>query len=170
MSWREPHCAAPATKTGAVMALGEAPYERERSVGDLPPAAVDGQRMAAVRHLDDLRDAFVALLLLEGRVGDRPRDRVILLARDEIGSGSTPRNGAGSIATEAAARPRPARIWVSRPPNECPITAGLLSSPRMISSKWSATSPTVLPANTSGWALASSTVSGSSGQPGVSAV
>ena len=88
----------------------------------------------------------------------------------EIGSGSTPRNGAGSIATEAAERPRPATICVSRPPNECPITAGFFSSWRITSAKWSATCPTVLPAKTSGWALASSTVSGSSGQPGVSAV
>lgn len=37
---------------------------------------------------------------------------------DDTGSGSTPRNGAGSIATEAADRPRPARICVSSPPNE----------------------------------------------------
>ena len=36
----------------------------------------------------------------------------------EIGSGSTPRNGAGSIATAAMASPRPARIWARRPPNE----------------------------------------------------
>ena len=52
----------------------------------------------------------------------------------EIGSGSTPRNGAGSIATDAADRPRPARIWVSSPPkrvadhgrlaSSLPITAG----------------------------------------------
>ena len=40
----------------------------------------------------------------------------------------------------------------------------------MTVSKWSAISPMLLPANTSGFALASSTVSGSSGQPGVSAV
>ena len=46
------------------------------------------------------------------------------LAAPEIGSGSTPRNGAGSIATDAADRPRPARIWASRPPKEWPITAG----------------------------------------------
>jgi hypothetical protein len=39
----------------------------------------------------------------------------------------------------------------------------------MIVSKWSATCPTDLPANTPGWAAASSTVSGSSGHPGVSA-
>ena len=44
----------------------------------------------------------------------------------EIGSGSTPRNGAGSIATDAAARPRPARICVSSPPNEWPIDGRLL--------------------------------------------
>src|SRR4030088_2072983 len=31
----------------------------------------------------------------------------------EIGSGNTPRNGAGSMATDAAPTPRPARIWVS---------------------------------------------------------
>ena len=46
----------------------------------------------------------------------------------EIGSGRTPRNGAGSIATEAAESPRPAMICVSRPPNEWPITTGLRSS------------------------------------------
>jgi hypothetical protein len=46
----------------------------------------------------------------------------------EMGSGSTPRNSAGSIATDTAARPSPARSWVSRPPNECPITTGLLFS------------------------------------------
>ena len=49
------------------------------------------------------------------------------------------------------------------------MTAGFLSSLPITSAKWSATCPTVLCANTSGWALASSTVSGSSGQPGVSA-
>jgi hypothetical protein len=48
--------------------------------------------------------------------------------------------------------------------------AGFRFSPRTISSKWSATWPTVLCAMTSGCALAASTVSGSSGQPGVSAV
>ena len=72
------------------------------------------------------------------------------------------------MATETAASPRPAMIWVSRPPKECPMTAGFFSSRRMIASKWSATCPTVLRAKTSGWALASWTVSGSSGHPGVS--
>ena len=50
------------------------------------------------------------------------------------------------------------------------MTAGFLSSLPMTSAKWSATWPTVLWAKTSGCALASSTVSGSSGQPGVSGV
>jgi hypothetical protein len=49
------------------------------------------------------------------------------------------------------------------------MIAGLRSSPPMMVSKWSATWPIDLPANTSGWAAASSTVSGSSGQPGVNA-
>ncbi len=75
----------------------------------------------------------------------------------ENGSGSTPRNGAGSIGTVAADSPRPARICASRPPNEWPMMAGFFVSPRMISSKWSATWPTVLCANTSGFAFASST-------------
>ena len=45
----------------------------------------------------------------------------------EIGSGSTPRNGAGLIATDAAASPRPARIIVSRPPKEWPMITGFPS-------------------------------------------
>src|SRR5437868_8665006 len=90
--------------------------------------------------------------------------------RDEMGSGSTPRNGAGSIATEATARPRPAMICVSKPPNEWPTTAGFLLSAWMTESMWSATWPTFLPAKTSGWAFASETVSGSSGHPGFTAV
>ena len=44
----------------------------------------------------------------------------------DIGSGSTPRNGPGSIATVAADKPRPAMIWASNPPVEWPITAGFL--------------------------------------------
>ena len=38
--------------------------------------------------------------------------------RAEIGSGSTPRKGAGSIATVAALSPRPAAICDSSPPKE----------------------------------------------------
>jgi hypothetical protein len=74
------------------------------------------------------------------------------------------------MATEAAERPRPAMICVSRPPKEWPMTAGFLSSLPITSAKWSATCPTVLWAKTSGLALASSTVAGSSGQPGETAV
>jgi hypothetical protein len=47
------------------------------------------------------------------------------------------------------------------------MTTGLLVSRSITAPKWSATSPTDLPAKTSGLALASSTVAGSSGQPGV---
>ena len=32
------------------------------------------------------------------------------------------------MATEAIDKPRPARIWVSRPPKEWPMTAGFLAS------------------------------------------
>jgi len=53
--------------------------EVERGLGDLLPAVVDGQRVAAVGHLLDLGDARVALLPLVGRVGDRPGNRVVLL-------------------------------------------------------------------------------------------
>ena len=88
----------------------------------------------------------------------------------EIGTGSTPRNGAGLIDTADDASPRPASIWVSRPPKECPITAGLRSSLPITSAMWSATCPMLVPANTSGCARASSTVSGSPGQPGVTAL
>lgn len=84
----------------------------------------------------------------------------------ENGSGSTPRKGAGEIATAAAVSPRPARISVNRPPNECPITGGLRSSAPITSPKWSAIWPMDFFANTSGCSLAASTVSGSSGHPG----
>ena len=60
-------------------------------------------------------------------------------------------------------------ICAIRPPNECPITTGLRSSVPISSATWSAISPTVLPAITSGCALASATVGGSSGQSAVTA-
>src|SRR2546428_5150838 len=41
------------------------PDECQRLGGDLPPAAVDRQRVAAVLDLEDLGDSGVALLLLE---------------------------------------------------------------------------------------------------------
>ena len=64
--------------------------EGERRLGDFLPAAVDRERVAAARHLDDLGHALVALLLLERRVRDRPGDGVVLLAGDDQ---SGPRSG-----------------------------------------------------------------------------
>src|SRR2546425_10668206 len=60
----------------------EAPDEGERLVGDLAPAVVDHQRVSAARNLGDLRDVLVVLLLVGGRVLDRGRYWVVLLARD----------------------------------------------------------------------------------------
>src|SRR5438046_7473217 len=54
----------------------EAPDERERSAGDLPPSAIDRERVPAVGHFNDLGHADVALLLLERRIRDRPGNRV----------------------------------------------------------------------------------------------
>ena len=58
---------------------------------------------------------------------------------------------------------------VSNPPVEWPITAGFLVSCPITSAVWSAICFSVFLANTSGFALASSTVSGSSGHTGVTA-
>src|SRR5882724_3003644 len=63
--------------------LYEPPDERQRLVGDLPPTAVDDQAVAPVRHLDDLGDTFVLLLLLVRGVRDRERSRIVLLPCDE---------------------------------------------------------------------------------------
>ena len=63
--------------------LNEPFDEPERRVGDLAPAAVDGERVAAALDLDDLGHARVALLVLVGGVGDRPGDGVVLLAGDD---------------------------------------------------------------------------------------
>ena len=87
--------------------------------------------------------------------------------RAETGSGSTPRNGAGSIATETAASPRPARIWAIKPPKECPISGRLLleladHGPEVVGHLADR-----LVGEDLGVPLASSTVLGSSGQPGV---
>jgi hypothetical protein len=71
------------------------------------------------------------------------------------------RNGAGSMATDATASPRPARIGVSSPPKEWPMMAGRRSRPQMIVSKWSATCPIDLPANTSGRAAGAGLKAGS---------
>src|ERR1022692_4618753 len=84
----------------------------------------------------------------------------------DSGSGSTPRNGAESIGTDTAASPMPASCWVIRPPKEWPMTAGWSCRAAMTSAMCSVTCPTLLPAKTSGFARASATVPGSSGQPG----
>src|SRR5262245_57506119 len=58
-------------------------HELERLLGDLPPAGVDGQSMPAARHLDDLGHSRVALLLLVGRVRDRPGNCMVRVGRDD---------------------------------------------------------------------------------------
>jgi hypothetical protein len=63
--------------------LHEALDERQRCLGDLTPPAVDRQRVAAIGNFGDLGDAVVAVLALEGRVGDGPRDGVVRPAGDE---------------------------------------------------------------------------------------
>ena len=63
--------------------LDESLDERKRLVGDLAPAAIDRERVAAVRDLDDLSDTRVPPLLLERGVCDRPGHRVVLLAGDD---------------------------------------------------------------------------------------
>ena len=61
----------------------EALHERECLIGDLAPAVVDDERVAAARDLGDLGQALVVLLILVGRFGDRRWNRVVLLAGDD---------------------------------------------------------------------------------------
>src|SRR5436190_13043736 len=63
--------------------LDEPLDELERLVADLPPAAVDRERVPTVGDLDDLSDAVISLLELVGGVRDCPGDGVILLAGDD---------------------------------------------------------------------------------------
>src|SRR5437773_12569671 len=63
--------------------LSEALDEGERRLGDLPPAAVDHERVPAVGYLADLGRGLVPLLLRLRGVRDRPRDGVVLLAGDD---------------------------------------------------------------------------------------
>ncbi len=58
-------------------------HEGERRGGDLAPAAVDRQRVSAVRDLQDLRHGGVAFLAPERGIRDRPRHRIVLLAGDD---------------------------------------------------------------------------------------
>jgi hypothetical protein len=57
--------------------------ELERRVGDQSPAAVDRERVTAVRQLDDLGDTRIAPLLLERGIGDRPRHGAVLFPGDD---------------------------------------------------------------------------------------
>src|SRR5664279_316986 len=65
------------------LASDESLDETECGVGDLAPAAVDGQCVSAAGDFLDLGDSLVALLLLERSVGDGPRHRVVVLAGDD---------------------------------------------------------------------------------------
>src|SRR5262249_60738231 len=68
----------PPTTTIFIRHLSREPLDEfEHLLGDFTPAGVDRQRVPAVRHLDDLSHARVALLLLLGRVRDREGDRII---------------------------------------------------------------------------------------------
>src|SRR5262245_9413206 len=74
----------PPTTTIFIGHLSREPLdELEHLFGDVTPAGVDRQRMPAVRHLDDLGHALIALLLLVGRVGDREGDRMIRVGGDD---------------------------------------------------------------------------------------
>jgi len=97
---------APEAAEGAPGALDEALDEGEGSVGDLAPAAVDGEGVAAVGNLSDLGDALVARLLLVRGVRDRPRDGVVLLAGDD-----QERSAVGVLAVDLRLGPR-VQTWV----------------------------------------------------------
>src|ERR1700730_7140057 len=55
--------------SSSLLRLCGAVHEGERRRGDFLPAAVDRERVPAAGNLDDLGDALVALLQLEGGVG-----------------------------------------------------------------------------------------------------
>ena len=64
---------------GSVTASNEPFDERQRGRCDLLPTVIDRQRVSAIRHLDELGYAGVALLDLIRRLGDRARNRVVFL-------------------------------------------------------------------------------------------
>src|SRR3954453_10137243 len=63
--------------------LDESLHEVECRLCLLAPAAVDRERVPAVRDPGDLGDGLVVLLALVSGLGDRPRDGVVLLALDD---------------------------------------------------------------------------------------
>src|SRR6478609_3075116 len=52
-------------------------------VGDVAPAVVDREGVGAVLELEDLGDCVAVAVLLERRLGDRLRHRVVLAAHDQ---------------------------------------------------------------------------------------
>src|SRR5437588_826960 len=64
-------------------ALHESPNEGERGFRHLTPPAVDGERVAAVGHLDELGDTLVALLQVKRCVRDRMRNGLVLFPGDD---------------------------------------------------------------------------------------
>jgi hypothetical protein len=52
--------------------MDETSNKREGRVGDLPPAVVNCQRVAALLNLDDLGHSDAVLLLMKGRIRDGP--------------------------------------------------------------------------------------------------
>src|SRR3954454_12171281 len=80
---------------------GEFPYESERGLRDLTPAAVDREGVASSDDLHDLCDALVALLLLVRRVRNRPRNGVVDIAGDD-----EHRAAVGTLRLDLRFRPR----------------------------------------------------------------
>jgi murein DD-endopeptidase MepM/ murein hydrolase activator NlpD len=134
----------------------------DRVAADQPLAACGNSGDSTEPHLHFRLMDHPSVLLAAGLPLRFDRDRVAGADQAGVPSNLQP-------FTDTLASPRPARIWVSSPPKEWPMTTGCWSRPPMMVAKWSATCPTDLPVNTSGCAVASATVSGSSGHPGVRA-
>src|SRR5712672_2723211 len=79
----------------------EALHERQCLIGDLAPAMVDDERVAAIRYLDDLGHALVLLLLLVGGVCDRWGDRMVFPAGND-----QERSAVGVLSVDLCLRPR----------------------------------------------------------------
>lgn len=61
---RRPSAAVAGKSLIAALSLDKASNERERRLGDFPPAAVNGERVAAIRNFDDFRDPTMAQFTL----------------------------------------------------------------------------------------------------------